>query len=73
MSPSEKNELRDILESIKSQTSRSKQQIEKDDLKPLVEAYNFYKTSYGENIQFDPSARNFCKYNMIFIKHHFVL
>ena len=72
---SEKNELTEILESIKNQSSKSRQQNSKVDLEPLVEAYNFYKINYGRNIQFDPSATNLCEYRILlnlivmFFKH----
>ena len=58
---SEKTKLEQILGSIKSQSSESKQE---EELMMHVEAYNFYKFSYRKNIQFNPSAsnRNFCKY-----------
>ena len=65
ISPSEKIELAEILESIKNQSSKSRQQNSKVDLEPLVEAYNFYKINYGRNIQFDPSATNLCEYRMV--------
>ena len=63
--PSQKLELAEILESIKNQSSKSKQQNLKVDLQPFVEAYNFYKINYGRNIQFDPSATNLCEYRMV--------
>ena len=62
---SEKNELTEILESIKNQSSKTRQQNLKVDLQPFVEAYNFYKINYGRNIQFDPSATNLCEYRMV--------
>ena len=61
MSISEKTKLEQILGSIKSQSSETKQE---EELMMHVEAYNFYKTNYRQNIQFDPSAsdRNLCKF-----------
>ena len=60
MSFSEKENLKQILNSIKSQ--KSKQPNTREELALLVEAYNTYKTNYGKNIQFDPDNENFCKY-----------
>ena len=67
MSISEKIKLMQIFGSIKSQSSESKQE---EELMMLVEAYNFYKTDYRQNIQFDPSAynRNVCKYSFMDIQ-----
>ena len=59
MSFSEKENLKEILNSVKSQ---SKQRRLNEELTLPVEAYNGYKTNYGRNIQFDPTAENFCKY-----------
>ena len=60
MSFSEKENFKQILNSIKSQ--KSKQPNTREELTLSVEAYNTYKTNYGKNIQFDPDNENFCKY-----------
>ena len=67
MSISDKIKLMEILGSMKSQSSESKQQ---EELMLPVEAYNFYKTNYRKNIQFHPSApnRNLCKYSFMDIQ-----
>ena len=65
MSFSEKENLKQILNSVKSQ---SKQLNIKEELTLAVEAYNGYKTNYGKNMKFDPAAaENFCKYEQIAI------
>ena len=56
---SEKMKLEEILDSIKSQSSESKQE---EEMMMHVEAYNFYKTNYRKNIQFHPLNRNLCKF-----------
>ena len=58
----------EILDSVKSQSSESKEQLVNKDLVLPMEAYNAYKTNYRQNIQFDPLAENlaenFCKFNI---------
>ena len=62
--PNQRIQLSEILDSIQSQSSESKQQNVKEDLVLPMEAYNLYKINYKQNIRFDPQAENFCKYQI---------
>ena len=51
-----------MLASIKNQSFESKSVSE--ELLLRMEAYTAYKINYGKNIQIDPFADNFCKYEV---------
>ena len=67
MSLTGKERVVQILDSIKSQSSESKELDVKEELLLPMEAYNSYKTNYGKNIRFDPFAENFCKYKSVLV------
>ena len=64
INPNQRIQLSEILDSIQSQSSESKQHHVKEDLVMPMEAYNAYKTNYRKNIRFDPYAKNSCKYRI---------
>ena len=51
-----------LLASIKNQSFESKSV--KEELLLTMKAYTAYKINYGKNLQFDPFAQNFCKYEI---------
>ena len=65
MNIAEKLQMIKILGSMNSQSPESNQENVKEDLILPMEAYNVYKTNYGKDVQFDTSAKNFCKYKIV--------
>ena len=59
--PFERNTLREILDSIESQSEETGRINEKDDIVMAMEAYNDFKIKFKRNIRFDPKVRIFCK------------
>ena len=60
--PIERNDLRQVLDSIQWTFERQSQETEEiDDVAMAMKAYNDYKIKYKENIRFDPKAENFGK------------
>ena len=64
ISPNERFQLTQILDSIKRQSTETKQQHLKEYLVLPMEAYNLHKINYRKNIRFDPYAKNSCKYRI---------
>ena len=60
----DKEQLYLVLASIKNQSLESKQLNVQEELLLPMEAYTAYKKDYGKNLQFDPFAQNFCKYEI---------
>ena len=60
--PRERNYLRQVLDSIDTETQETGRTDEADEIVILaMKAYNDYKIQYKKNIGFDPNPQNFCK------------
>ena len=60
--PTERHDLRQVLDSIQwTFESQSQETEEIDNVAMAMKAYNDYKIKYKENIRFDPKAKNFGK------------
>ena len=61
--PRERNYLRQVLDSIDTESQESGETAEADDIVIIaMKAYNDYKIQYKKNIGFDPKAQNFFKH-----------